>query len=113
MPPSNTGNFITAGGQVVALVRQAGSGGPLVVRYLHRDPLGSTAAVTDESGTVVERLYYEPFGKRRFTNGADRRFSTAVEEPLILKFRGPCPSMRGAMAGEPRPYWLPGRLATH
>jgi RHS repeat-associated protein len=30
--------------------------------YFHRDVLGSIEVVTDESGTVVERFAYEPFG---------------------------------------------------
>jgi hypothetical protein len=40
-------------------------------RYLHRDNLNSTTTITDEAGVVVERMAYEPFGKRRFPNGAD------------------------------------------
>lgn len=39
-------------------------------RYMHRDNLGSVTAITDESGTVIERLAYEPFCKRRFANGS-------------------------------------------
>ena len=38
-------------------------------RYWHKDHLGSTAVVTDETGIVIERLAYDPFGKRRYTNG--------------------------------------------
>jgi len=40
-------------------------------RYLHYDHLGSVTAITNESGAVLERLAYEPFGKRRFANGAN------------------------------------------
>jgi RHS repeat-associated protein len=40
------------------------------MRYFHRDQLGSVSVVTDESGAVIERLAYEPFGKRRYPNGA-------------------------------------------
>lgn len=60
-------HYITAGGQVVAMLKIRN--GVTSVRYFHRDNLGSTAAVTDEDGVVVERLAYEPFGKRRFPNG--------------------------------------------
>ena len=34
-------------------------------RYFHTDALGSITAVTDDTGTVVERRSYEPFGKIR------------------------------------------------
>jgi RHS repeat-associated protein len=66
-------HFITAGGQVVALVKRTtdANGAVWSTRYLHRDNLGSTTAVTDENGAVVERLAYEPFGKRRYITGVD------------------------------------------
>jgi RHS repeat-associated protein len=32
------------------------------VKYQHTDALGSPVAVTNESGTVIERLSYEPYG---------------------------------------------------
>ena len=60
-------HFITAGAGVVAIVKQSGSSTTVV--YLHRDQLGSTTAVTDEAGAVLERLAYEPFGKRRTPAG--------------------------------------------
>lgn len=61
--------FITAEGQVVAVIKQTSTG--TTVSYLHRDHLGSTTAVTNEAGTVVESLAYEPFGKRRVPDGRD------------------------------------------
>ncbi|GAA6140405.1 RHS repeat-associated core domain-containing protein [Hydrogenophaga sp. 5NK40-0174] len=39
------------------------------VGYLHQDGLGSLIAVTDASGAVTERPAYDPWGKRRHTNG--------------------------------------------
>jgi RHS repeat-associated protein len=39
------------------------------LRYFHHDHLGSTAAVTDEAGKVIERMAFDPWGKRRNTNG--------------------------------------------
>ena len=65
-------SFITAGGEVVAVVKHTTVGGTTTasVRYFHRDNLGSMTAVTNESGVVVEPLAYEPFGKRRFANGS-------------------------------------------
>jgi len=65
--------FINAGGQAIAIVKTttAGNATTTSTRYLHRDHLGSITAITDESGAVLERLAYEPFGKRRFANGAN------------------------------------------
>ena len=39
------------------------------LRYLHRDALGSVGAITGEEGQLVERLAYDPWGKRRFPSG--------------------------------------------
>jgi RHS repeat-associated protein len=43
----------------------------LSTRYFHTDHLGSVSVLTDETGTVVERLSYDAWGKRRFANGTD------------------------------------------
>jgi len=59
--------FITAGGQVIALIKQTGT--TQMIRYMHRDQLGSTTTITDEQGNAIERFAYEPFGKRRFPQG--------------------------------------------
>ncbi len=46
------------------------------VRYFHQDHLNSMAVITDEAGQVVERLAYDPWGKRRNANGlADKNDS--------------------------------------
>jgi RHS repeat-associated protein len=39
------------------------------VEYWHKDHLGSLAATTDHTGNVTARYAYDPFGKRRETNG--------------------------------------------
>ena len=39
------------------------------VEYWHKDHLGSLAATTDHAGNVTARYAYDPFGKRRETNG--------------------------------------------
>jgi RHS repeat-associated protein len=39
------------------------------VSYYQQDHLGSIAAITDENGAVIERLAYDPWGKRRYPNG--------------------------------------------
>lgn len=82
--------FITAGGQAVAIVRTITSGGTTTTstRYLHRDHLGSLSAVTDEAGTLVERLAYEPFGKRRFATGANDPDGTILPQTSDRGFTG-------------------------
>ena len=76
-------HYLTAYGQVVAVIKRSGyTWGTKTwsTRYLHRDRLGSTTAVTDETGAVVERLAYEPFGKRRYASGADDPNGTLTGE---------------------------------
>jgi RHS repeat-associated protein len=40
-------------------------------RYFHQDQVGSIDVVTDQTGSIVERLSYDAFGRRRNTNGTD------------------------------------------
>jgi RHS repeat-associated protein len=66
-------HYLSAGGITFAIqtLREGTLNGkaPRTLNYLHHDHLGSTSAVTDETGTVIERMAYDPWGKRRFTNG--------------------------------------------
>ena len=39
------------------------------LRYFHHDQLGSIAAISNEAGAEIERLAYDPWGKRRNING--------------------------------------------
>ncbi len=39
-----------------------------VINYLHRDNLGSVVAITDANGSLVERMSFDPWGKRRLVN---------------------------------------------
>ena len=39
--------------------------------YFHTDHLGSIATITNANGAVVERLSYDPWGKRRNVDGTD------------------------------------------
>ena len=57
-------HYIMAGTTPVA-IRTLRSSGANDTRYLHRDHLGSVDTITNESGTVVQRLSYDAFGKRR------------------------------------------------
>jgi hypothetical protein len=73
-------HYLSAGGMVFALqVSRSGTlsaGNPAIggnqpssLRYMHHDHLGSVAAVTNEAGAVLERLAFDPWGKRRNING--------------------------------------------
>lgn len=62
--------YISAGGDPVVLLKRANGTGSFVPYYLHRDPIGSTVAITSSAASVLERLSYEPFGKRRAPDGA-------------------------------------------
>lgn len=66
-------HYLTAGGESFALHTQREgtlNGTPAKsVSYFHHDHLGSLAAITNEAGAVVERLAYDPWGKRRQVDG--------------------------------------------
>lgn len=51
-------------------------------RYLHKDHLGSTDVITDENGVVVERLSFDPHGKRR---QADWQDATSTIASVTIK----------------------------
>ncbi|UJS23592.1 RHS repeat domain-containing protein [Thiothrix winogradskyi] len=44
---------------------------PDEMRYLHHDALGNVDTLTNGSGKVIQRLNYDPFGKRSVTFGMD------------------------------------------
>jgi len=70
-------HYVSAGGITFALyVNREGNlnGKPATsISYFHHDHLGSIAAVTNPAGVVVERMAYDPWGKRRFPNGTNDR----------------------------------------
>ena len=78
-------HHILADGKIVALHVQYGRSGspdptgPDDTRYLHQDALGSVDTITDQHGNVIERLSYDPFGKRM---GDDWRLS----DPTALDY---------------------------
>lgn len=65
-------HYVQAGailvGVYVTKSSYASGDGPQM-RYYHRDNIGSINAISNEAGAIIERLAYEPFGKRRFPNG--------------------------------------------
>lgn len=66
-------HYVNAGGITFALyVKREGNlnGKPATsISYFHHDHLGSIAAVSNEAGAIVERMAYDPWGKRRYPNG--------------------------------------------
>jgi len=65
-------HFIRAAGGIVALyATETGATTSAKTRYFHLDHLDSIRVITDESGAVLERLSYDPWGKRRLANGND------------------------------------------
>jgi len=56
--------YVQGGDGPVAQVEVDGATLDRKTRYLTKDGLGSTGLVTDDSGVEVERLYFEPFGRR-------------------------------------------------
>jgi|GEM_PF-1486178 len=63
-------NYIDAGGRTIA-VRTYYSNKSANTRFIHRDHMGSTDAITDENGVVQERSAFEPFGKRKIADWKD------------------------------------------
>jgi RHS repeat-associated protein len=56
-------------GMVVCTADPCTSTANTTTQYWHKDHLGSISVVTNSAGTPVERMAYEPFGKRRNSNG--------------------------------------------
>jgi RHS repeat-associated protein len=57
-------------------------------RYWHKDHLGSIVASTNQNLTVIERMAYEPFGKRRFTSGQYDQAGTIDAQSTNRGFTG-------------------------
>jgi RHS repeat-associated protein len=79
-------HFVSAGAATIAVVTQTGS--TFATRYWHKDHLGSTVVVTDQSGAVIERLAYEPYGKRRHPNGLPDSANTLAGQSTDRGYTG-------------------------
>ena len=55
--------YIKVGARTVAILTT--QGGTSEMRYVHVDPLGSAQAFSDTSGTLVQELSYDAWGRRR------------------------------------------------
>ncbi|KQW42934.1 hypothetical protein ASD88_20640 [Pelomonas sp. Root662] len=87
-------HYIAAGGQTLVVVtrealsayaastatttRSLGTIAAIKVEYWHKDHLGSLVATTDHAGAVTKRYAYDPYGKRRQTNGTYDAFGALV-----------------------------------
>jgi hypothetical protein len=78
--------YIRAGSEIIA-IRAEGSlvGATPRQEYLLKDHLGSTVVVTDATGAVLDRLSYDPWGKRRNATGNSAPSGAWLELP---RFRG-------------------------
>jgi RHS repeat-associated protein len=57
------------GGRRVAMRRSPAGSGDGVLIYLHGDHLGSTSLTTNETGGIVARVLYYPYGETRYEAG--------------------------------------------
>lgn len=66
-------HYISAGGATIGMIvctaSPCTSTANTSTQYWHTDDLGSVSVVTDAAGAVLERMAYEPFGKRRNSSG--------------------------------------------
>jgi RHS repeat-associated protein len=56
--------------------------------YLHTDHLGSVVATTDGSGTVIERMSFDAWGKRRHIDGTDDAANALASSSTIHGYTG-------------------------
>jgi RHS repeat-associated protein len=86
--------LVTSNGPIQSQAQQNASlGSPAALanaeyKYWHKDHLGSIVASTSSSNALIERMAYEPFGKRRFTNGQFDQTGTIDAQSTIRGFTG-------------------------
>ena len=87
-------HYLSAAGQVIGVLVSSGALPSLAsgqtapallpaitlvkVEYWHKDHLGSLVATTDHAASVTARYAYDPFGKRRYSNGSYDSFGNLV-----------------------------------
>jgi len=73
LTPGNNWNDYFAVGNVLVGQRVTNAATETVTAsyFFHTDHLGSISVITDQYGSVVQRLSYDPWGKSRLPNGAD------------------------------------------
>ncbi len=59
-------HYIRGGDGLFAIyVIHEGTDSPAMMYYIHKDHLGSYESITDATGAVVERMSFDPWGRRR------------------------------------------------
>ena len=66
---SQSNEYLTVGNVMVGV--RSSVGGTATTSYFHTDHLGSISVITDQNGSVLQRLSYDAWGKTRFANSAD------------------------------------------
>lgn len=66
-------NYVSADGRLVGSLTRASTDAlnASIPAYYHLDHLGSLDRITDQWGTVIEKLDFDAWGKRRWANGSD------------------------------------------
>ena len=77
--------YLYAGGEIIGQ-HYSKSDLSTYTYYFVNDHLGSIAVITDELGTVTERLSYDAWGKRRNSDGSDA--TTPIVSATMLGFTG-------------------------
>lgn len=80
-------HYLSVAGTTIGVLTLT-NGSAWTTQYWHKDHLGSTMVVTDGGGNVVERLAYEPFGKRRNADGSSDAAGTLVSQYSRRGFTG-------------------------
>jgi RHS repeat-associated protein len=62
-------HYVSVGGSVVAVVKTLNNSGTVsadnnLINYWHKDALGSVVAVSNQVGVVLERMVFDPWGRR-------------------------------------------------
>ena len=112
---SDVTKYIYAGGVLISTVKK--SGGTTTVSFIHSDHLGSTSAVTDSSGAVLQSMDYYPFGSERICSGvscsAEKRYIGEyydVDTTLNYLNARYYDSSLGRFISEDSMFWNPEKL---
>ncbi len=76
------------GGVIAVIIDDGRASSAPKTHYLHRDHLDSIVAITNEQGYVVERFFYDAFGKQLTAVNPDGGRAYAVTPDLELTDRG-------------------------
>jgi YD repeat-containing protein len=78
-------DYVLGDGRIVA---EKFSGAVTQVSYFVSDHLGSVHLIADSTGTVIERLSYDAWGKRRNPDGSDATGCTAIASGTTRGYTG-------------------------